>query len=136
MNEIEVRAARFDDYPILCEFDDFLGDRRIDMQRGEILVCDFADESAIGYLRISPNHFFDWPFVVNLCVKKEYRRRGIGVALLRAASELPLLPRLYISTEQSNDPMRKLLNSMDVSEIGFVDQLNIDDERELLYRLK
>ena len=97
MNEIEVRAARFEDYPALSEFDDFLGDRRIDIQRGEILVCDFAGESTTGYLRFSPNHFFDWPFVVNLCVKEKYRRRGIGVALLRSASELTQLPRLYIS---------------------------------------
>ena len=34
------RLTRFDDYPLLSAFDIFLGDRRIDMQRGEIFVRD------------------------------------------------------------------------------------------------
>jgi len=136
LNRIEVREAKFEDFAMLNEFDEFLGDRRIDMQRGEIFVCDFSGETAIGYLRLSANHFFDWPFVVNLCVKEKFRRRGAGVSLLRFAIEQSHLPRLYISTEQSNTAMRKLLSSISAPEIGFIDRLNIDEERELIYRLK
>jgi len=136
LNEIVVRQARFEDFPSLSEFDDFLGDRRIDMQRGEIFVCDCAGDTAVGYLRLSTNHFFDWPLVVNLSVKESFRRLGVGTSLLRFAIELNHLPRLYISTEQSNTPMRELLAGIEAPAIGFVDQLNIDDERELVYRLK
>lgn len=134
--KLVVRPARFDDYPKLCSFDEFLGDRRIDMQKGELYVCDCPDEQAVGYLKLSTEHFFDWPMVVILCVKESSRRMGVGSKLLRFASQFEHLPRLYVSTEASNDPMRKLLADEGASEIGYIDLLNLDEERELLYRLK
>lgn len=132
----DIRPAKFDDYPRLCIYDEFLGDRRIDMQKGQILVCDSPNEKAIGYLRISTDHFFDWPFVVILSVKSEFRRLGAGSSLIRHASSLEILPRLYVSTEANNKPMRKLLAGVGASDIGYIDSLNLDEARELIFRLK
>lgn len=136
MSILNVRPALFEDYPIIDEFDEFLGDRRIDMQRGEVYVCENSDNEAIGYLRISKNHFFDWPIIVNLCVNENYRRRGAGYNLIRYAMKLEFLPRLYISTEKDNTPMNNLLLNIGADEIGYLDKLNFSGERELIYRLK
>lgn len=131
-----IRFGALRDYPDLLEFDAFIGDRRLNLQAGELLVAENTGGRAVGYLRISPSEFLGWPLLALLCVRSDIRRRGTGQALVRAAISDPRFPRLYVTTEQGNGAMLNLLRKVDAEAIGHVDQLNFDGGRELLFRLK
>ncbi|MEM8541701.1 MAG: GNAT family N-acetyltransferase [Pseudomonadota bacterium] len=132
---MKFRRGVFSDYPVIAEYDEFIGDRRLDLQKGEIWVCDSANEISVGYLRVSSDHFFAWPFVSYLCVQEKHRRQGVASGLLQSLREEMTFSRLYVSTEENNHAMRSLLKKLDADPIGHIDQLNFDDERELIFRL-
>ena len=132
----EVRQAVFSDYPIIVEYDDFIGDRRLDMQRNEILVADQDEAIAVGYAKVCTDQFFYWPLLANLIVKEDFRRRGIGTSIVSHLIEETEFVRLYTSTEEDNVAMRGLMTTLGIEQVGFVDGLNLDDTREILYRLK
>ncbi|PID64081.1 MAG: hypothetical protein CSB44_00140 [Gammaproteobacteria bacterium] len=133
---IDIRPARFDDYPRIISYDVFLGDRRLDIQRGELYVCDTENSSAVGYMKITRNQFLDWPLLAALCVDTKFRRRGFGTALLNHAQGLETAIRMYLSTETGNKAMLRLLEKAGAQRIGYLDKLNLNDERELFFRLK
>lgn len=134
--KVHVRAALLSDYRRIVEYDEFLGDRRTDLQAGELTVADIDGLPAVGYLRIAPRDFLGWPLLANLCVHKEHRRKGVGCRLIQSARDDPRFIRLYSSTEAGNVPMRALLESLGLHWVGHVDDLNLNSEREILYRLK
>lgn len=136
MTTIIVRAATLADYRTIVDYDDFIGDRRIDLQSGEITVADRNGQSAIAYCRIAPQQFLGWPLLAVLCVKDQHRRHGVGLKLLETSIADTRWIRLYTTTEDSNRAMRALLDRVDATCIGHADQLNVDGERELLFRLK
>jgi GNAT superfamily N-acetyltransferase len=133
---VRVRAAILSDYRQIVEYDEFLGDRRIDLQAGELFVADIDGRPAIGYLRIAPRDFLGWPLVANLCVRKDHRRQGTGRRLMESAVADARFIRLYTSTEEGNTPMHALLERLGAYRIGHVDKLNFSGEREILYCLK
>ena len=131
-----IRFGRFSDYPILQQYDEFIGDRRLDLQAGEIVVADQTKATAVGYFRVSSGAFLGWPLLTTLCVKTDFRRRGVGDALIEHAINDERFTRLFTSTEVGNVAMRALLSKAGAQEIGHVDRLNLNNERELLFRLK
>lgn len=133
---INIRPSRFSDYPTIKAFDEFLGDRRLDMQRGEIYVASSDDDRAVGYLRICGSEFMCWPLISILCVDPRSRRNGAARMLLRHVVALEQFPRIFITTEVSNIGMLALLRDISASEIGFVDQFNLSEEREVIFRVK
>ncbi|MFB9222733.1 GNAT family N-acetyltransferase [Paracoccus cavernae] len=133
--ETIIRSCEIRDYPALKSFDEFMGDRRIDMQQGSLLVA-ALDDAVIGYVKVAPSEFMGWPLLSILCVAPSSRRQGVGRALVEGAKSCPRWLRLYASTESSNLAMRALLQRCGAHEIGFSDDLNISGERETLFRLK
>ena len=74
---IEIRRAKYSEAKQLKEFDEFIGDRRINNSRGELFVALYNKELA-GFITYSSTYFFNRPFIELLCVKNEFRRKGIG----------------------------------------------------------
>lgn len=136
MTNLIIRAAALSDYGPITGYDEFIGDRRINLQAGEITVADMNGRAAIAYRRIAPQQFLGWPLLAILCVKNEYRRKGIGLKLIETAIADSRFVRLYTTTEESNSAMRGLLERVSAAYIGHADKLNINGDRELLYRLK
>lgn len=130
-----IRPCEMRDYPVLKSFDEFMGDRRIDMQQGNLLVATLED-AVVGYAKVAPSEFMGWPLLSIVCVLPSARRRGIGRDLVEGAKLAAQWLRLYTSTEASNVPMRSLLQICGAREIGFSDSLNMSGEREILFRLK
>ncbi len=131
-----VRPAELADYPRIKRYDEFIGDRRLDLQAGELTVADQGERRAIGYARVWATAFLGWPLVAALCVQPDLRRTGVAAALLSRLVEDARFPRLYLSTEEGNEAMRALLAARGARRIGHADELNIGGERELLYRLR
>ncbi len=78
--------------------------------------------------------FFDRPFVRLLVVEPEYRRRGVGAALVRAV-EAAARSRgeLFVSTEAINAPMQALLAKLGYGPSGSIDNVNEPGNAELVY---
>ena len=131
---IVVRPAQFADYKIIREYDEFLGDRRLDIQRRELLVADLGDERAVGFLKATASAFLDRPLVELLCVAQALRRRGVATRLLEAACKHYRGCQIYLTTEESNGNMRRLLDAIGWANVGYIDGFNISGERELIYR--
>lgn len=130
-----IRACQLSDYPALVTFDEFIGDRRIDMQHGGLMVAEL-DGNAVGYAKVAPAEFLGWPLLSIVCVAAAFRRQGIGGDLIAGAIENTQWPRLYSTAEASNTVMRSLLLKHGAHEVGFADDLNMSEEREILFRLK
>jgi len=101
------------------------------VERGECLV--YEDRSAIsGLVIVRHHHFFERDFVELLVVTAQRRRLGIGRQLLAAAIGARGTDAIFTSTNQSNWPMRTLLEEGGWSLSGRLEGLDGGDP-ELVY---
>ena len=78
--------------------------------------------------------FYEQGFVPMLYVDQRHRRHGLGRALLQAIVPYCETPKLFTSTNQSNQPMQQLLDTLGYSRSGIVHNLDPGDP-ELIYLL-
>ena len=78
--------------------------------------------------------FYDNGFVSIVYVAEPERRRGIGRALLQGLAARCTTRKLFTSTNQSNEPMQKLLVSLGYVPSGVIENLDPGDP-ELVYFL-
>jgi GNAT superfamily N-acetyltransferase len=76
--------------------------------------------------------FFGCGFIELLNIDPEYRRRGVGGALILYLFQLCETAKLFTSTNESNIPMRNLLAKIGFLRCGFIDELDEGDP-ELIY---
>ncbi len=76
-------------------------------------------------------YFFEKPFISLLIVSPQARRCGLGAGLLSYAARAHL--EVWTSTNQSNEPMRKLLDKVGWQYCGEVSGLD-DGDPERFYR--
>jgi ribosomal protein S18 acetylase RimI-like enzyme len=69
-----------------------------------------------------------------LVVDASSRRRGIGSALVRHAIGLHPGRRVFSSTNESNEPSRRLFASLDFTSAGRIDALDEGDPELVLVR--
>lgn len=79
------------------------------------------------------NHFFHVPFIDTLIVGARWRRQGIGRDMVRYLAALARPPKLWTSTNLSNQPMQALLAAEGFVMSGFIEGLDEGDP-ELIYR--
>ena len=127
-----IREGTPDDFAALDAFDPFGGDRREELAGGRVLVAEDGGRVA-GYLTFSRAGFIGRPFVHFLAVAPEVRRRGIARGLLRAAAERVGPGRLFISTEEGNAPMLRLLEREGWTAAGCVRNVNDDGSAECFF---
>ena len=78
--------------------------------------------------------FFDRGFVSMVYVSQPERRRGIGRALMRTLASRCETQELFTSTNESNQPMRQLLNTLGYVPSGIIHNLDPGDP-ELVFFL-
>jgi GNAT superfamily N-acetyltransferase len=87
----------------------------------------------VGFLALRPGHFYQRDFIDLLYVAPRWRRQGIGRALIRAALQNASTPRVFVSTNDSNAPMRKLLRSEGWKPSGILTGLDEDDPEHVFF---
>src|SRR5215469_10190972 len=108
----DIRVARAEDVGAIVAIDpDRLGshDEIRALVREQATMVAVERGEIAGLVVLKSRHFFQRDFIDLLYVGPRWRRRGIARALLRAALRSASTPRVFVSTNESNTPMRELL---------------------------
>ncbi len=137
-----VRRADQSDLPQLLAIDPLAAagdtDRRAQLTRavaeGTCLIS--ADgETACGFVVTRPRHFYDLDFIDLLVVARDHRHQGHGRELMRTAVANAGSAAVFTSTNESNAPMRALLDAEGWSFSGKLEGLDRGDP-EFVYYLR
>ncbi|MEV8412204.1 GNAT family N-acetyltransferase [Streptomyces niveus] len=133
--EFVVRRARAEDAGALIAVDSLADDRRQAAvrrwcQEGSAVVAEGA-AGPVGYCVVEYT-FFEQGFVSMLMVAPAARGRGVGRSLLDAVAAACATPKLFTSTNISNQPMQRLLQRAGWSPVGLLHGLDEGDP-ELFY---
>ncbi|MGB3024677.1 N-acetyltransferase family protein [Paradevosia shaoguanensis] len=95
--------------------------------------CHVAEEGgSIAAFAVLHNHFFHDPIIDLLIVGAPWRRKGIGSGMVRYLATVCRPPKLWTSTNLSNQPMQALLAREGFKMSGFIEGLDEGDP-ELIY---
>jgi GNAT superfamily N-acetyltransferase len=86
-----------------------------------------------GFLILRPGHFYGRDFIDLLYVAPPWRRQGTGRALMRAALRNASTSRVFVSTNESNTPMKTLLRSEDWTPSGVLTGLDEGDPEHVFF---
>jgi RimJ/RimL family protein N-acetyltransferase len=127
--EVKIRQAVLEDFTEIDFFDVFAGDRKSEIQRNEVWVAILQGKIA-AYITF--NHsFYQKPFIQYLNVKLEYRKQGIGQALIKSIEKRCNKEKLFTSTESNNLSMIRLLERRKFKLVGVIEQLQ--EVAEIIY---
>lgn len=76
--------------------------------------------------------FFGNGFIALIYVAPDCRRRGVATALVRHLERACSTPKLFTSTNVSNEPMRRLLGGLGYAPSGVIENLD-DGDPELVF---
>jgi GNAT superfamily N-acetyltransferase len=132
----ELRAAKVEDVSAIAAMDPAsLGSPGEIHTLAKAHTCLVALEHGeiVGFLAVKPGHFYKRDFIELLFVAPSWRRHGIGRALMRAALRGAMTSRVFVSTNESNTPMRELLRSEGWSPSGVLTGLDECDPEHVFF---
>lgn len=90
-----------------------------------------VDGQVVGFVVVEYT-FFGNGFISLLYIHPDFRRRGIGIILMRHAEAICKTEKLFTSTNQSNDAMQSLLKKAGYVRSGIIENLD-EGDHELVY---
>lgn len=134
---LSVRPARISDTGEIYDIDERAlhdDDRRSllwnELRFGYVWIAE-RDGQGFGYA-VASRHFYGYPFIELLKVRREHRRRGVAHALITAIEAWVGSGKLFTSTNTSNLPMQRLCERLGFILSGQIDNLD-DGDPELIY---
>jgi len=134
---MEIRSAQLSDAEVIKAFDEvamraasraeFI-DQAIRRDRCIVAV---VDGHGVAYA-VFDYSFYGRGFVSMLYVQRDYRRQGVGAALMRSLLDECATSKLFTSTNRSNTPMQGLLVKLGFEPSGVIENLDEGDP-ELVY---
>lgn len=95
--------------------------------------CYVAEEdSELLGLIVLEHSFYAYGFISLLYVREDHRRKGVASELMTHAEQLCTTTKLFTSTNESNQPMRRLCERLGYIASGVIYNLDEDDP-ELVY---
>ncbi len=133
---MEVRAAQAGDVSAIVAMDPgrlgTAGQIQALIQEQHCLVAVERGEIT-GFLVLRPGHFYGRDFIDLLYVAPPWRRQGAGRALMRAVFRNASTSRVFVSTNESNTPMRTLLRSEGWTPSGVLTGLDEGDPEHVFF---
>ncbi len=103
---------------------------RSHVERHHLLVA--ADDGQVVGVLAYRTDWFQCTMVSLVCVRQDFRRRGIARALYQAVEGMSPSPRLFSSSEETNAPSIRMHRALGFSPSGHIDNLP-QGYRELLF---
>lgn len=103
---------------------------RSHVERHHLLVAD-ADDQVVGVLAYRTD-WFQCTLVALVCVREDFRRRGVARTLYKAVEQMSPSPRLFSSAEETNAPAIRMHTALGFAPSGHIDNLP-QGYRELLF---
>jgi GNAT superfamily N-acetyltransferase len=131
---VEIRPAQTGDLKPILDFDPVAdrderrhgyisGALRGEMGRNVRVLL--VDDEVLGYAVMG--EFFGHPFLERIATAEPHRRRGVASALMANIEAEFEGDRMFVSTNESNDPMRTLLVKRGYGVSGVVENLDPGD---------
>ena len=131
--ELEIQIGSRSDFQTIKAWDEFWGDRRQEMQGGQLFTARTVDGNCVGYLSIVPGGFLHYPLISLLCVDPSSRRMGVANRLIAHAERVWYGARIFTTTESDNAPVIGLFKKREFKQSGYVDDVNATEIRELIF---
>jgi ribosomal protein S18 acetylase RimI-like enzyme len=135
---MEIRIATIADYDKLAALDTIAPgetERAVQIRTWiETGCCHVAEtDSNIGAYGVLTYQFFGNGFIERVMVGEQFRGQGLGTALVRHFQAVCATPKLFASTNLSNQRMQKLLKTAGFRTSGFIDNLDENDPEIVFY---
>jgi GNAT superfamily N-acetyltransferase len=137
---IDIRPASSEDLPAILALDPRSVALQPESGRREFIHRAVAEKtcrvavinSVVTEYGVLEYTFYECGFIAMLYVHQDYRRRGVGQALLEHFEMMCQTPKLFTSTNLSNLPMQALLAKRGYTLSGVIHNLDEGDP-ELVY---
>jgi GNAT superfamily N-acetyltransferase len=131
---VKVRQAKPSDVAAIKMFDEFGGSRHREATAGTCFVAE-TEGTVVGYASYEPRGLLGQPLLTYLCVRKEYRKQGIGSALVQAVQSNAQGRVLISSTEDWCVETQRIFERQGWKRIGALSGINKDGSAELFFSI-
>ncbi|WP_260858366.1 GNAT family N-acetyltransferase [Fictibacillus phosphorivorans] len=134
---MEIQNARETDFHNIIELDkkmigsDHRKEEIVQAIKEERCLIMYQEDKIVAFL-IYHTHFFDCCFISLIMVDPFYQRKGLASSLLTHMSKISPTNKLFSSTNESNESMKKTFIKNQFKKSGFVDNLDEGDP-EIIY---
>ncbi|MEI1199429.1 GNAT family N-acetyltransferase, partial [Pseudomonas aeruginosa] len=133
-----IRSASIDDYEALCAIDSITKtsvERRDEIRSwlGSACCCVAEANGRVAAYGVLTHHFYGKPFIEMVMVGSEFRRQGLGEAIIRHFQSTITDSKLFSSTNMSNRPMQELFAKTGFKPSGYIDNLDDGDPEIIFY---
>ena len=136
LSKVEIRQAEENDIADICSFDHLAHERKAFIQtsvRSGAAYVAVSDGRITGYMVLEYS-FFGEGFIGLLYINPDYRRKGIGSALVGHAESICRTEKLFTSTNESNVPMQALMAKLGYVPSGIINNLDEGDPEIVYFR--
>ena len=136
---IVIEKATEDDFEHVCSLDRMvLGNSGrhafLDnaIKAGQCLVARVED-APVGFAVLNQS-FYGHEFIALLIVHPEQRRRGVATALIGYIESICPTEKLFTSTNESNEPMQRLCQTLGFVRSGYIENLDAGDPEIVFFK--
>ncbi|MGB2854440.1 MAG: GNAT family N-acetyltransferase, partial [Dehalococcoidia bacterium] len=102
------------------------------IKSGQCLVARMED-APVGFAVLNQS-FYGHGFIALLIVHPEHRRRGVATALIRHIESVCPTEKLFTSTNESNEPMQRLCETLGFVRSGYIENLDAGNPEIVFFK--
>lgn len=136
---IVIEKATDGDFGHICALDsmvlgnsgrrDFLDNT---IKSGQCLIAR-TEDAPVGFAVLNQS-FYGHGFIALLIVHPEHRRRGVATALIRHIESVCPTEKLFTSTNESNEPMQRLCETLGFVRSGYIENLDAGNPEIVFFK--